>query len=47
VYFVPIASLYVTGLLAVNTYLAVFNIIVGGICMIVALSERREPVRVR
>ncbi|HEX5972080.1 MAG TPA: hypothetical protein VFY85_09150 [Gemmatimonadaceae bacterium] len=47
VYFVPVASLYVTGLLAVNTYLAAFNIIVGGICMIVALSERREPAPVR
>jgi len=45
-YFVPIASLYVTGLLAVNTYVAVFNIIVGGICMIVALSGPREQVRV-
>jgi hypothetical protein len=47
VYFIPVASLYVTGLLAVNTYLAAFNIIVGGICMIVALAERREPVRAR
>jgi hypothetical protein len=46
-YFVPIASLYVTGLLAVNTYLAVFNILVGGLCAIVALSGAREPVRVR
>ena len=45
-YFVPIASLYVTGLLAVNTYLAVFNIIVGGICAIVGLSGRDEVVRV-
>lgn len=41
-YFVPIASLYVTGLLAVNTYLAAFNIIVGGLCVILAMSGRRE-----
>jgi hypothetical protein len=47
VYFVPVASLYVTGLLAVNTYLAAFNIIVGGIAVIVALSERRAPARAR
>lgn len=46
-YFVPIASLYVTGLLAVNTYLAAFNIIVGGICAIVALSGRRDTELVR
>jgi len=44
-YFVPIASLYVTGLLAVNVYVAVMNIILGGICAIVALSERQERVR--
>jgi hypothetical protein len=44
-YFVPIASLWVTGLLAVNTYVAAFNIIVGGICVIVAMSGRREVVR--
>ena len=45
-YFVPIASLYVTGLLAVNVYVAVMNIILGGICAIVALSERHDRVRV-
>ncbi len=46
-YFVPIASLYVTGLLAVNTYVAAFNIIVGGLCAIVALSGRHEEAHVR
>jgi hypothetical protein len=44
-YFVPIASLYVTGLLAVNTYVAAFNIIFGGVCAIVALGNRREVER--
>ena len=45
-YFVPVASLYVTGLLAVNTYVAAFNIIVGGLCLIIAMSGRREVMRV-